>query len=58
MFTLCFLKNFIVQGCSWAFGEWFLKIADDNQRKKIVRWLVNSEEVIKYYDALRRKLEE
>ena len=50
-------KNFIARGVSMALAEWFLKVADEDQVEKMVRWFGNSDVVLKEVKDTRKVIQ-
>lgn len=53
--VICLLKNFFVQGVSLAVAEWLLKLADNDHKEKVCRWLSNGDQVLAYLKILEEK---
>lgn len=56
--VIAMFKSFISCGVSLAISEWFLKVADEAQIQKIVRWLGDSDIILEEVQKARKALED
>ncbi len=55
MMCLLIIRGFIVQGTSMAISEFLLKIADDDARERVCRWLGDKDRILGYLSDIAEK---